>query len=303
MSDKEFLDRYLSIFGEIPEFLNDYLKVPSIERLKCIGYFCGMDYASEDIYDFEHYISRFDHSLSVALITYHFTHDKISTLAGLFHDISTPCFAHVIDYMNGDYVNQESTEDLTRLIIEKDKELLSLLERDNISIDEVSDFKRYPIVDNDRPMICADRLDGIFLTGLIWTKSLSLEEVEELSTHVVFNGTELGFDSYDAAFRIYEVNSVINSYCHSNEDNYMMNLLSDLTRYVIDNGYIKYIDLFTKTEEEIYGLFSSIKDPEFKKEFSNFKSIKKRNVPKTEIPKVKDRIINPLVKGERLIND
>ena len=64
------------------------------------------------------------------------------------------------------------------LVIEEDKELLSLLERDNISIDEVSDFKRHPIVDNDRPMICADRLDGIFLMGLIWTKSLSLEEVE-----------------------------------------------------------------------------------------------------------------------------
>ena len=35
----------------IPEFLIKYLESPSLLRLKKIGYFCGMDYASKNIYD------------------------------------------------------------------------------------------------------------------------------------------------------------------------------------------------------------------------------------------------------------
>ena len=52
-----------------PKFLDKYLRVPCLVRLKNIGYFCGMDYASKNIYDFKEYITRFDHSLTVALLT------------------------------------------------------------------------------------------------------------------------------------------------------------------------------------------------------------------------------------------
>ena len=63
---------YLVILGyyNMPDFLNRYLNAPSLLRLKKIGNFCGMDYASKDIYKFREYISRFDHSLSVCLNAY-----------------------------------------------------------------------------------------------------------------------------------------------------------------------------------------------------------------------------------------
>ena len=118
---------YKKLLGDIPEFLNKYLSLSSIERLKDVGYFCGMDYASKDIYDFGEYVSRYDHSLNVALITWNLTKDKSATLAGLFHDISTPCFAHVIDYMNKDYNKQESTEIYTKDILIKEKNLIRFL--------------------------------------------------------------------------------------------------------------------------------------------------------------------------------
>lgn len=39
---------YIKLLGypDVPEFLKKYLTVPSLVRLKGIGYFCGMDYAS-----------------------------------------------------------------------------------------------------------------------------------------------------------------------------------------------------------------------------------------------------------------
>ena len=49
------LNYYLELLGiqEMPEFLKKYLKIPSLTRLKKIGYFCGMDYASKNIYSFK----------------------------------------------------------------------------------------------------------------------------------------------------------------------------------------------------------------------------------------------------------
>ena len=49
-----YLEYYLNELGyqNIPDFLIKYLKTPSLLRLKKVGYFCGMDYASKDIYDF-----------------------------------------------------------------------------------------------------------------------------------------------------------------------------------------------------------------------------------------------------------
>lgn len=95
------MKEYLEIlkYDKLPNFFDKYFNVPSLIRLKNIGYFCGMDYASKEIYDFSGYVSRYDHSLTVALITWMCTKDKRTTLAALFHDISTPCFSHVIDYL------------------------------------------------------------------------------------------------------------------------------------------------------------------------------------------------------------
>ena len=49
------IEYYKSLLGydNIPEFLKEYLNVPSLNRIKGVSYFCGMDYASKDIYNFK----------------------------------------------------------------------------------------------------------------------------------------------------------------------------------------------------------------------------------------------------------
>ena len=298
---------YLSLLKEDnnPAFLDKYLDCPSIKRLKNIGYFCGMDYASKSIYDFGEYISRFDHSLDVALLTYKYTKDKKATLAGLFHDIATPCFSHVIDYMNKDYANQESTEELTEIIIKSDKKLLNNLKEDNIDVDDVINFKKYSIVDNNRPKLCADRLDGVILTGLFWTKNINLNDINDILNHLIVlkneeNELELGFDNYLVANKVSDVSDKIDEYCHSNEDNYMMELLAYLTKYALDNNYINYEDLYILDENNVHNIFNKIKDIEFLNNYDLFKNIKIEDVPIQEMPYVKKRDLNLLVNGKRL---
>ncbi len=308
MTDQEFFEKYFSLISPIPSFIDKYLKLGMMKRLKNIGYFCGMDYASKDIYDFPHYVSRYDHSISVALITWKYTKDKKQTIAALFHDVSTPCFAHVIDYMNGDYLEQESTEKEAIAMLENNQELINLLKEDNIEVEDIINFKKYPIVDNNRPKLCADRLDGIFLTSLIWVKNTELNDIKMIIKDIdVFENEkgqpELGFKDETIAKIVYDISNIINEYCQSNSDNYMMNLLGDITKYAINKKVIAYEDLYTLTEKQLIKIFEdySKKDNKFKGLFKEFKTKKLSDIPNIKYPTIKQRKINPLVKNKRLV--
>ena len=302
-----YLEHYLNLldYQNIPPFLYKYLKAPSLNRLKGIGYFCGMDYASKDIYQFREYITRFDHSLTVALLTYKLTHDKKATVAGLFHDIATPCFSHVIDYMNHDYENQESTEMYTERIIYNDAYLLSCLKEDNIPVSDIINFKQYPVVDNNRPKLCADRLDGVILTGIGWTKNLTLDDITNILNDVCLlkdeNGNdEIGFRSYDIAKKVVETSEEIDIFCHSKEDNYMMELLAAITKYAINRGYISYDELYVLVEDDLFNKLDSINDSYLIELLNKFRHIKEEEIIEIDLPKVKIRDLNPLVYTDRI---
>ena len=287
-------------YNNRPNFLNKYLETPCLLRLKKIGYFCGMDYASKDIYDFKEYITRFDHSLTVALLTWKCSKDKKATLAGLFHDISTPCFSHVIDYMNKDYENQESTEEYTEKILKNDLYLNNCLKEDQIEIDDIINFKNYNIVDNDRPKLCADRLDGVILTGISWTKDINEQDIKKIIDNIEIYNNEIGFKSREVANKVLDISKNIDLYCHSNEDNYMMELLASITKYGIDNKYITYDELYTSNDEDLIYKLKNINDKKLNTYFDKFENITKDEIPKVDLPKVKIRNLNPLVQGFRI---
>lgn len=299
---------YLNLLKEdSPYFIEKYLKVPSLIRLKKIGYFCGMDYASKNIYKFKEYITRFDHSLTVALLTWKLTKDKVQTLSALFHDISTPCFSHVIDYMNKDYEIQESTEEFTSEIISNDKELQKLLREDNIDIKEIIDFKRYSIVDNNRPKLCTDRLDGIILNGIAWAKNIDEEDIKEIINdlevyHNKDNENELGFKNKNIATKVLKINIEIEKLYHSSEDNYMMELLASITKKTIENKVINYKDLYYLDEPSLLKKIKSSRIEELKILINKFENIKKEEIPVTLIDNIKIRNINPLAGGKRITN-
>lgn len=300
------LPQYFKLLGYDlkPEFLDKYLKMPSLKRLQNICYFCGMDYASKEIYQFKEKVTRYDHSLTVALLTWHYTKDKKATLAGLFHDIATPCFSHVIDYMNKDYENQESTEEYTEAILQKDAYLKECLKQDNIAIEEVINFKKYSIVDNDRPKLCADRLDGVILTGLYWIKNITIEEIEKVIKDIqIFineeGKEEIGFTTKEMAELVLKTSEEIDVYCHSNEDNYMMELLASITREAIKNKMVSYEELYLIDEEELMKRLETSNHQNIKEKLTKFKTIKKEEIPIIKLDKVKPRKLNPLVNGIR----
>lgn len=292
---------------DIPIFIKKYLDVPSLTRLKNIGYFCGMDYASKNIYNFKEYITRYDHSLSTALLTFKLTKNKIETLAALFHDIATPCFSHVIDYMNKDYENQESTEEYTSEIIKQDHKLQDYLKEDKINIEDIINFKKYSIVDNSRPKLCADRLDGIILNGIAWAKNINESDIKEIVSDLkVYDNEdkekELGFKTEAIALKTIKINEEIEKLYHSSEDNYMMELLADITRISIENKIITYKDLYYLDEPNLFKKIKESKVEKLKNLLDKFENIKKSEIPPTIINNIKIRNIIPIANNTRINN-
>ena len=191
--NKEISNYHKILCKEYPKWLDKYINTNPMKRIDKISISCGMDYCG--LYNIPYFYSNLDHSIGVALIIWHFTKDKKATLSGLFHDIATPVFKHCIDFMNNDHREQTSTEALTYDIIKNSKELMSLLEEDDISINEVVDYKMYPIADNDSPMLSADRLEYTFSSGLTFKRVWNLDTIEEVYNNIVVGRNEYGLNN------------------------------------------------------------------------------------------------------------
>ncbi len=298
------------LVDEIPYFLYEYINTPELQRIGKIGMNCGTDYTK--IFNNKFFYSRLGHSIGVALIIWNFTKDKKQTLAGLFHDIATPCFSHCIDFLHKDYKNQEVTEADTRKIIEESQEIQSLLKKDNILIDEVCDYKIYPIADNDTPRLSADRLEYTLSSGLSFTKEWNVSDIKEMYSNLTIlsnedNITELGFNDKEIAEKFVNGASKMWMVFQGNKDKLVMQFIADSIKIAIDKNVIKEVDLYKYSEAEIIDKVLNCKEDKLSNNFRNFMEstdiCEGLNPPKDNYYigfDVKKRYINPLVKDVRL---
>lgn len=260
---------------EFPEWLLEYIYTPEMQRIHGISIFCGTDYTK--LFNNKFWYSNLDHSVGVALIIWHFTKNKKQTLAGLFHDIATPTFKHCIDFMNGDSEHQESTEGRTEDIIRNSKEITKLLNRDNIKIEEVSDYHIYPIADNDTPMLSADRFEYTFANGLSFYRIWDLDTIEEIYNDIIVlknenNIEELGFKTLSICEKYISAISKLWPKWISDEDRVTMQFLADIVKSMNKKGLITIDDLYTYSEKEIINKIINCPDKYIKDNFIKFQN-------------------------------
>lgn len=154
----EEIREYLKILSpEFPKWLLEYIYTPEMLRLDEVRMSCGTLYTR--VYNDKYFYS----TLTIAI----------------------PTFKHCIDFMNGASQYQESTEKRTESIIKNAKEIMALLKKDNIKIEEVSDYHIYPIADNDSPKLSADRLEYTLSGGLYQIKVFQLKSIEKYYNDII----------------------------------------------------------------------------------------------------------------------
>lgn len=306
----EIKQYYNILVDDIPDFLFEYINTPEMHRIKNIGMHCGTDYTG--LFNNKFFYSRLEHSIGVSLIVWHFTRNKQQALAGLFHDIATPSFSHCIDYLHRDYLCQEYTENNTMDILKNSDRIMNLLSRDGILLEEVVNYKNYPIADNLFPKLSADRLEYTLSSGMSFTKVWNLEDVAEIYSDLcVFqneNGVfEIGFKTQSVAERFVVGASKMWKLYQSNTDKVVMQFFADIIGLMIKTNYMTEEDLYFLGEREIINLIENCGISEVEDVFRKFRNSSKINQgmmpPLDEYCvhiDVKKRYINPLVNGFRL---
>lgn len=262
--DKEFdIKKYYEILcppQEYPDFLDKYIALPSLQRLNGISLFCGTDWTN--LYNNHIKYSRLDHSIGVALIIWHFTKDKIQTLAGLLHDISTPVFSHVTDFRKGDALTQTATESLTALFIQKDEKLQNYLYKDGINPKDVEDYHNYPICDNEIPGLSADRLEYSFPSGIALDASWDLKTIKKCYDNITIftsqnnqnkedNCIELGFsDIPEAELYCYNFCSM-GHILLLNENKLTLQMLGQIMNMAVELKILNEEEFFTLSEAQV----------------------------------------------------
>lgn len=305
--DKRVLDYFNVLEPNFPEWLNDYIETKELLKQRYISVTCGKIYSN--LFEIDFFFSSLDHSVAVALIVWHFTHDKKQTLSGLFHDIATPVFKHCVDFLNGDYMTQESTEDLTSKIISSSKEIMDLLKRDNIKLEEVDDYHIYPVADNDTPKLSADRLEYSLSNALLTNKLLNIDEIKKIYNDVILDkdeeGTlELSFKSKDTALEFVKITSKLSIIYRDDRTRYSMQLLADIIKKLNEDRLITKEDLYNMKESEVIEI---IENSKYKDIFNIWKNAKNIKVSKEKTENVyfvhhgaKIRYIDPLVNKKRI---
>ena len=305
--DKDIKEYFNLLEPEYPSFLNDYIETKRLQKQKYISVSCGTIYSK--MYSSHKFYSSLDHSVAVALIIWHFTHDKKQTLSGLFHDIATPVFKHSIDFLNGDYMMQESTEELTTYFIKSDKDIMNLLKRDGIKLSDVNNYHIYPIADNDTPHLSSDRLEYSLSNALFQYKILKLKDIKRMYDDVEVEhdekeNLELGFKTKEIAEDFVNLTSKMSVLYRDDKTRFSMQFLADIIKQLNSDGVIEKKDLYEKKESEIIDI---IENSKYGVLFDKWKNAKKVNVSGKEREGVyyvnhgaKIRYINPLASGKRI---
>lgn len=289
---------------DIPPFLARLAQTPPMERLRQVGMNCGCEYTDFPLFRRLRPYSRFDHSMGVGLIVWHFTGSEAQSIAGALHDIATPVFAHTVDFLMGDHLTQEATESRTAELIEASPELQAILTELGLTTDTVADYHRYPIADNDSPRLAADRLE--YTLGNLYNYGFgALEEVQALYEDLCVGANEDGnpeltFQTPEKATAFTELALQASHVYVADEDRFSMEMLASLLRLGLERGVLQPEHLHATEPEVIQQL---LHDPTCAAKWQQFRSFSAVR-QETERPEhgcwirvpAKLRCIDPLVR-------
>ncbi|MFA6830414.1 MAG: hypothetical protein WCR67_06945 [Bacilli bacterium] len=302
---KNDFDSLLKIYSpETPEYIQEFSSVPEFERLKDVGMNCGLEYTSFPMFKNIIHYSRHQHSLGVALITYHFTKKIEDTISSLYHDIATPCFAHVIDFLKGDYQSQQATEENTSAIISNSQRITELRKKYQLKVSDIDDCHQYPIADNEKPRLSADRLE-YNLGNALQFGFAGLKEIKDIYDNLTITineegQPELSFSDLETAEQFFVLSMKNSKVYVADIDRYSMERLARLLKQFIQDGVLSQNDLNLTEQAVITKIRLNEKAYKMWLSFRNISAISVSPYPIENGLKIssKKRYVDPLIKNQ-----
>ncbi|MBU1126360.1 HD domain-containing protein [Patescibacteria group bacterium] len=131
----------------------ELIESPALQRLKKVSQF-GLP---DRYYHLDGY-SRFDHSLGVMILLRRLGAGEEEQIAGLLHDASHTAFSHLVDWLHGDTENEDSQDRFHEERLNQ-TDIPQILSKYGYSVHRIADHHLFPLLEQDTPQLCADRID------------------------------------------------------------------------------------------------------------------------------------------------
>lgn len=187
--------------------------------------------------------TRFVHCVGTMLILRHFNASLLEQIAGLLHDVSHTAFSHCIDYVFSDGHSQNFQDTVLAEFI-LNTEIPGILRRHNIAVNAVLDPRQFPLLEQEIPDLCADRLD-YSLRHLLMPPHLAPLRPPDVLQHVMVHQGKLIMNSpvvawkYARAFLQWYQKELADIRCIA-----AFQILADAIKRALGKGILTKADLF-----------------------------------------------------------
>jgi hypothetical protein len=237
------------------QFILDLINSKPMQRLKEINQHGATAYVWPDQFD----ITRFEHSLGVYFLLKRLGALDEELVAGLLHDIAHTAFSHVVDFAFGTTDHNYHEQFFEKIVM--NSEVPSILKTHKFDVKRILDEKNFPLMEEDIPGLCADRIDYFFRDMLI-CDFITKEQIDYLLNNLIVKDNQIIMKNKESALllgKIYAKGSrelwapihIVGQY----------NLLAQVMKSAVDRNIISEEDFF-KTDKELYDIL--LKDPKSK---------------------------------------
>ncbi len=278
----------------IPDFIANLLEIPEIQRLSGVDQNSGVNMSAFNMFNYKY--SILDHSLGVALILNNFVTNNNQIMAALLHDIATPAFfnsTYIIEEKN--FNPKEVKLTVYDAIVGSDK-LFDYITKNELSIDEMCDYTKYPLGYNFTPCLSATKLE-YFLHTMYLNEMCDIEKIEEIYKDILVvpneeSMPEFCFNTPEIAKEFCIMALECGSMYRSYEAKATMKFVSDTIAAMVRREVISRKDLYTYSDRTIMEIGLSCSD---KRISDRWKYLPLLNKVYMQFNKLEDKTCNKLI--------
>lgn len=278
--------------------LETLLQDPALLRLKNIDQSGPLPY-----FGLAPYFSRYEHSVGVLVLIRQAQAPIVEQIAGLFHDVSHSAFSHVGDHLFFESNNIQSYQDRIHMEFLKNTNLRQSIAPYGLSLDQLDPERpEYKALERPLPDICADRIQYLVHTGVVWGK-ISSRQARFIVKNLHFNGEQWFFTNQEAARLLAELSmEFTKNFWGAPWVFTFYEYFTDTIRHAISLNLINVKDFQYGADEQILQALFASKNPILQKRLR----VLKQDIRKLFIvtpfgegqwnTRPKNRSVNPLVK-------
>jgi len=193
--------------------------------------------------------TRFDHSIGVYYLLKRYNDSLEAQISGLLHDVSHTAFSHGADYIfdegcekSHDFQDKHHEQVIKNSVIPK------ILNKYGFDVDRIINEVNFPLLENNIPDLCADRIDYSFRTAVHF-QEYTKDEVDEILSHLKAKDNKWYFDNFEFGQKFVDLFKKMNDDYYSDiKAAILYGSISKIMRYAINRDHLKKEDFFKDDE-------------------------------------------------------